>query len=81
MVAENLITVGILVIIIGFVLVIVGSVLQATKGKTKSEWVVGGILWFIPFGFGSREDLVKFAIIVSIAVLIVFLILNKRLVS
>lgn len=73
---EQLIPIGILVMMIGLILVIVGSILTALKSKTKTEWAVGGILWFIPFGFGTKEGLIKLAIIISATFLLIFIILT-----
>lgn len=70
----NLILIGILVVLVGFVLVTIGAVLQAKK----VEWAFGGFIGPIPFGFASREDLLKLIIVFSIIVLTVFLVLYKK---
>ena len=73
MVEVNLITIGILAIIVGFILVIVGSLLQA---RGKAEWAFGGFIGSVPFGWASREEWLKLIIIVSTIFLLVFVILN-----
>lgn len=79
MLTENLITFGILVILLGFMLVIIGSVLQSTKAKTE-----GGFIAFIgpiPIGWASSKNIFYVLVILSLFVLMIFLILNRRLIS
>lgn len=70
---EQLIPIGILIILIGFILVIIGA---ASKAKGKVEWAFGGFIGPIPFGIASREDLLKLIIFISIIFLFVFVLLN-----
>lgn len=77
---EQLIPIGIIVILIGFALVVIGSILATSKSKdAKVEWAVGGFIGPIPFGFASRGDLLKIIIVISAIFLVAFLILSKRL--
>jgi len=69
MVSENLILVGILVILIGFVLVFIGSLIKAKSSKTEFGFV--GFIGPIPVGFGTSKEIIIFALIVG---LIIFLI-------
>lgn len=73
---DQLILIGIIVVFIGFLLIITGSILTAMKSKTKTEWAVGGILWFIPFGFGTKESLIKLSILISAIFLFLLILLN-----
>jgi len=72
---EQLVAIGIIVIVIGIMLIIIGSI-SMIKSKGKTEWAIGGFIGPIPFGWASREDLLKFIIFVSIVFLFVFIILN-----
>ena len=68
----NLAVIGIALIVIGFLLV----ALSAAKGDVKVG--VGGIIGFIPFGFGNDPQLVKIAMIISAVMALVFLFLILR---
>ncbi|MDI6798460.1 MAG: DUF131 domain-containing protein [Candidatus Aenigmarchaeota archaeon] len=78
---EQLIPIGILVILIGFVLLIIGIALTAFKGKTRTE---GGFIFFIgPFpvlGGATSKEIFYVLLIASIALLVIFLLLGKRLI-
>ena len=64
----NLVGIGMALILIGFLIVIIGSL----TGKDVKVGV-GGIIGFIPFGFGNDPQLVKIAIIISAVMALVFL--------
>jgi uncharacterized protein (TIGR00304 family) len=70
MTIENLIPLGILVIIIGFILVIIGALSQTRKGK--SEFAFVGFIGPIPIGFGSNKNIL---ILTTVVALILFLII------
>ncbi len=72
---EQLVPIGILVILIGIVLILVGAV---SKSKGKVEWAFGGFIGPIPFGAASRGDLLKLVIIISIIFLIASIILSRN---
>jgi len=76
MAAENLVSIGIIVILIGFILVFAGTVLQS--GKTKIE--AGGIVFIGPIPvIGTTSKKMFYAVIaLSLFMLIVFLLMNKR---
>jgi len=71
MVTENLIQIGILVILLGFALVIIGSFLSASKGKVEGAFV--GFIGAIPIGFATSERMLYVGIIVSLILLVIFL--------
>ncbi len=77
--SADLITVGIITVFVGVALLIIGSVLQSSKVKT--EWAFGGFIGPIPFGFASREDLLKFIVIISFIFLLAFLLFNKGVIG
>ena len=68
----NLAVIGIALIVIGFLLV----ALSVAKGDVKVG--VGGIIGFIPFGFGNDPQLVKIAMIISAVMALDFLFLILR---
>ena len=69
----NLVPIGIAIIVIGFLIVIIGSL-----GSKDVKVGVGGIIGFIPFGFGNDPQLVKIAVIVSVVMALVFLVMALR---
>ncbi len=70
----NLVSIGIIMIFLGFLLVFIG----ALTGKTDAKVGVGGIIGFIPIGFGNDPQLVKIAIIISAVLAILFIIMALK---
>lgn len=70
-------------VLIGMSLIMVGGVMQTkeSSGKSKVEWAFGGFIGPIPFGFASREDLLKAVVALSIIFLFVFILLNRKLIG
>ena len=66
---NNLISIGIFVILIGFALVFIGALTGMNKANTKVA--VGGFIGFIPFGFGNDKRLV-WALVVLMALALIF---------
>ena len=78
MVEIDLVSLGILVVVIGIALVFVGTLSQA-KGKTKVEG--GGIIFIGPFpliGGATSERAFYILIAVSIIFFIIFILLNYQ---
>jgi len=75
-VAEQLISLGVITVFIGVVLIVIGGILSATKSKDKVGFAFGGFIGPIPFGFANREDLLKFVIVIAVAIMVSFLILD-----
>jgi uncharacterized membrane protein len=71
---EQLVFVGILIILIGFALVIMGTI---SKSKRNVEWVFGGFIGPIPFGAASKNYLLVFLIIIFMFLLIISFILSR----
>ena len=69
---EQLISIGILLIIVGFIIVFLG-VLSGAKESSKSKVAVGGFIGPIPFGFGNDKNFVWFVTILSLVVFLVWL--------
>jgi len=67
----NLAIIGFVIILIGFALVFIGSM----TGSKDSKVAVGGIIGFVPFGFGNDPQLVKISIIISAVLAIIFIVL------
>ena len=67
----NMVSLGILVILIGFALVFIGAMTQAFTGKSDTKIAVGGFIGFIPFGFGNDKRMV-WALIALMAVALAF---------
>ena len=79
---EQLISIGILMIVIGFIIVFFGTFFSALKGKEASsntKVAVGGFIGFIPFGFGNDKNLVWFATIISVVSILFWFIINYRI--
>jgi len=72
MIERYILPTGLFLIFLGIFLVIVSSFLSAEKGESKVA--VGGIVGFIPFGFGNDKRLVWFVIGLT-AILFVFWVL------
>jgi len=69
---HQLLSLGILIILVGFVIVIISSLTGSQKGDTKIA--VGGFIGFIPFGFANDKRLL-FVLVGIMAVLALFLLL------
>ena len=76
---EQLISLGILIMVIGFTIVFFGIFMGAKEGTSKTKVAVGGFIGFIPFGFGNDKNLVWFVTILSLVLFLVWLIVNFRI--
>ena len=74
-----LIPLGIILVFVGIAVIIIGAILSS-HGKSNSQFAVGGIIGFIPFGFGTSKELVYFAVAVSVILLIISLVFGLRLI-
>jgi uncharacterized protein (TIGR00304 family) len=75
---QQLITIGMLVVFVGIALVIVGSLIGAkTADRTQSKVAVGGIIGFIPFGFGNDKRLVIAMIAITVLLFVLFAIFSR----
>ena len=76
---QQLINVGILVIIIGFAIVFFGTLMGAKEGtSSKTKVAVGGFIGFIPFGFGNDKRMVWFVAILSLILFLVWMLFSFR---
>ena len=78
---EQLITLGILLIIIGFIVVFIGSFMAAKDTKSGTKIAVGGFIGPIPFGFGNDKNLVWFVTIISLVLFLFWLFFSFRIVK
>ena len=75
---EQMINVGILLMIIGFVIVFLGVLKGSKETTSKTKVAVGGFIGFIPFGFGNDKNLVWFVAILSLVLFVVWVLFNLR---
>ena len=74
---QNLINIGILLIILGFIIVFFG-VLKGAQETSKTKVAVGGFIGPIPFGFGTDKTLVWFVTILSLVLFLFWLFFSFR---
>ena len=76
---NNLIPLGIGIILLGFILVFAGALTSANSKDAKVA--VGGFIGFIPFGFANDKKLVWVMIALMAFALVFFFIMNFALQS
>jgi len=74
MISKYLFLVGIGLLFLGMLLIIIASFAGAEK--TDSKIAVGGIIGFIPFGFGNDRKLVLFGMILTAVIFVFFILMN-----
>ncbi len=77
----NLLSLGILIILIGFAIVFLGALLhsisgQGSKGDAKFSFV--GFIGPFPFGFGNDKRLMTISLIAGIAFIVIMAFLFRR---
>lgn len=76
---EQLISLGVLLIIIGFIVVFFGVLTGAKETSSKTKVAVGGFIGPIPFGFGNDKNLLWFVMILSLVLLLIWLLFSFRI--
>ena len=76
---EQLISLGILLIIIGFTIVFFGFLKGAKETASNTKVAVGGFIGPIPFGFGNDRQLVWFVIILSLVLFLAWIFFSLRM--
>tara|TARA_Y100000310_G_C20699991_1_gene828848 strand:- start:3734 stop:3970 length:237 start_codon:yes stop_codon:yes gene_type:complete len=76
---QQLLTIGILVILIGFVMVFIGALSGTQKSETKVA--VGGFIGFIPFGFANDSKLLYALMGIMSFFLLVWLLYQSKIFS
>ena len=75
---EQLISLGIILILMGFVIVFLGMFMGAKDASSKTKVAVGGFIGPIPFGFGNDKNLVWFVTILSLVVFVLWVVFSFR---
>ena len=75
---EQLITIGILLIIVGLFIVFFGVFKAANESNAKTKVAVGGFIGPILFGFGNDKNLVWLVAILSLIVFLVLIFTSIR---
>lgn len=78
--AEQLIQVGLIIIVIGFVLLLSGLFSQVKSSKTKIEG--GGIVFIGPFpvgGFATNKQIFYLLLIVSMILIVASFLLGRKI--
>ncbi len=73
---KSLIPIGILIIFIGVIFLIIGSLSQQQKADTK--FFAGGIIGFIPFGFGNDKRIFYIGLGLTIALFLIVFFLRLK---
>ena len=75
---EQLISFGILLIVIGSIMVFLGVFKGSKESASGAKVAVGGFIGPIPFGFGNDKNLVWFVTILSIVLFLLWLFFGLR---
>ena len=75
---DQLINFGVIVILVGFIIVFIGMFQAAKEPSSKTKVAVGGFIGFIPFGFGNDKNMVWFAAILSVVLLVIWIIFRIK---
>ena len=73
---EQLISFGVLLIVIGFIVVFFGTLKGSNDSKTKIA--VGGFSGPIPFGFGNDKNMVWFVTALSAVIFLAWIIFSLK---
>ena len=76
---QQLISLGILLIIIGFIIVLFGVLKGSKESASGTKVAVAGFIGPIPFGFGNDKNLVWFVTILSLVLFLVWVLFSSRI--
>lgn len=76
MVQEDLMKIGIGLIVIGFLAIVIGSLFSKEKADVKYSFV--GFIGPFPFGFGNDKRLMVFSLILAIVIFVLLYLFFKR---
>ena len=76
---RDLITIGILLILIGFALTFIGALQQTKESDGKTKVAVGGFIGPIPFGFGNDKQFMYVIIVLSLFFFLLWFFLRKSI--
>ncbi len=68
---QSLVPIGVGIVMVGMIIIIIGSLLSANSGG-NSKVAVGGVIGFIPFGFGNDKGMVIAMIVISVVFALIF---------
>ncbi len=77
---EQIINLGIVIILIGFVVVFFG-LLKGAKEPSKAKVAIGGFIGPIPFGFGNDKTLLWFVTVLSLILFLLWLFFSLRFIK
>lgn len=75
---EQIISLGILLMVIGFIIVFFSILKGSKETSSKTKVAVGGFIGPIPFGFGNDKNLVWFAAILSVVLFLMWILFSFR---
>jgi len=75
---EQLISIGVIMILIGFVIVFLGTFMAAKETTSKTKVAVGGFIGPIPFGFGNDKNFVWFVTILFLVVFVLWIVFSFK---
>ena len=75
---DQIISFGIVLIVIGFFIVFFGSLKGSSDSNSKTKVAVGGFIGPIPFGFGNDKNMVRFVTILSVIIFLLWLVFSFR---
>lgn len=76
---EQLISLGVLLIVIGFIIVFLGMLKGSKEASSRTKVAVGGFIGPIPFGFGNDKNLVWLVTIVSVVLFALWIFFSFRI--
>ena len=76
---EQLISLGILLIVIGFIIVFLGILKGPKETSSRTKVAIGGFIGPVPFGFGNDKNLVWLVTIVSFVLFLLWIFFSFRI--
>jgi uncharacterized membrane protein len=73
---QMIMTIGTAVLFIGIIIIVIGSLIPSSGTKTNTKVAVGGIIGFIPFGFGNDKTLMIVMFVIMALFMIIFYMTN-----
>ena len=73
---NTLIITGVALIFIGIIVISIASFMNPTGEKSSTKVAVGGVIGFIPFGFGNDKQLMIIMFVITIVMMIIFYLTN-----
>lgn len=77
---KDLVSVGIIVILVGFALTFIGA-LQQSKEQGTAKVTFGGFIGPIPFGFGNDKNFLYIAMAIAFLFFLFWFVLSRKLIG